>query len=207
MAPPTTAAADKREGKRPAPPEEHPTAAAATEGETAGQQAAGGAEGSGSGYDGGDLVLVTDCGTEVLLSRSAARMSTAILHMMEDDCAGGRVPVAGVDAGVLRLVVAYCERHAPHYDAVASAARLRDPFPPFPIEFPIANPAIRPVTDPGPDPHGLEAWDKKFIANLPDNSALFAVILVSNQPHPTGAFYALLPSSPNGERSLIKKRN
>lgn len=181
MAPPATAA-DKRDGKRPAPPEEDPTvdsAAATADGETTEQQAAGGAEGSGGG--GGDLVLVTDCGTEVRLSRSAARMSTAILHMMEDGCAEGRVPVKGVDAGVLRLVVAYCERHAPHYDPVASAARLRDPFPPFPIEFPRGTHAIRPVTDPGPDPHGLEAWDKKFIADLPDNSALFAVILVSNR--------------------------
>jgi S-phase kinase-associated protein 1 len=174
MAPPA-AAADKREGKRPMPPEGDPAAAAAA-GETTEQeaQAAGGAEA------GDDLVLVADCGAEVRLTRSAARMSTTILHMM-DDCAEGRVPVAGVHAGVLRLVAAYCERHAPHYDPEASAARLRDPFPPFSIDFRPTAHAIRPVTDPGPDPHGLEAWDEKFIADLPDNSALFAVILVSNR--------------------------
>ncbi|KAG2548887.1 SKP1-like protein 13 [Panicum virgatum] len=162
MAPPATAA-DRREGKRPT--EEHPAAAAAVGGAEAG--------------DGDDLVLVADCGAEVRLSRSAARMSTTIVHMM-DDCAEGRVPVAGVHAGVLRLMAAYCERHAPHYDPAASAARLRDPFPPFPIEFAPAAHPIRPVTDPGPDPHGLEAWDYKFIADLPDNSALFAVILAAN---------------------------
>ncbi|CAN6299305.1 unnamed protein product [Urochloa humidicola] len=171
MAPPATAA-EKREGKRPMPPEEDPAAA----------PAAGGAEGaeSGAAAGGDDLVLVADCGTEVRLSRSAARMSTAILHVMEDGCAEGSIPVAGVDAFILRLVAAYCERHAPHYDPVASAARLRDPFPPFPIDFPPAHHAIRPVTDPGPDPHGLEAFDKKFIADLPDNSALYAVILAAN---------------------------
>ncbi|RLN15428.1 SKP1-like protein 13 [Panicum miliaceum] len=174
MAPPA-AAADKREGKRPMPPEGDP--AAATAGETTEQkaQAAGGAEAG----DRDDLVLVADCGAEVRLSRSAARMSTTILHMM-DDCTEGRVPVAGVHAGVLRLVAAYCERHAPHYDPEASAARLRDTFPPFPIDFRPTAHAIRPVTDPGPDPHGLEAWDEKFIADLPDNSALFAVILAAN---------------------------
>ncbi|RLN41111.1 SKP1-like protein 13 [Panicum miliaceum] len=173
MAPPATAA-DKREGKRPMPPEGDPAAAA---GETTEQepQAAGGAEAG----DGDDLVLVADCGAEVRLSRSAARMSSTILHMM-DDCAEGRVPVAGVHAGVLRLVAAYCEQHAPHYDLAASAARLRDLFPPFPIDFTPAAHAIRPVTDPGPDPHGLEAWDEKFISDLPDNSALFAVILAAN---------------------------
>ncbi|KAF8722914.1 hypothetical protein HU200_022051 [Digitaria exilis] len=171
MAPPV-AAADKREGKRPMAPEEDPAAAAIADGDTA-EQAAGGA-------DSDDLVLVAECGTEVRLSRSAARMSTTILHMMEDGCAEGRVPVKGVHAGTLRMVVAYCERHAPHYDPAASAARLRNPFPPFPIDFPNAANAIRPVTDPGPDPHGLEAWDKKFIGDLPDNSALFAIILAAN---------------------------
>ncbi|OEL14938.1 SKP1-like protein 11 [Dichanthelium oligosanthes] len=176
MAPPgAAAAADKREGKRPAHPEEEPTPAAAADGETAGQeQPAAGVD------EGDDLTLVADCGTEVRLSRAAARMSTAILHMMEDGCAEGRVPVRDVHASVLRLVVAYCEKHAPHYDPAASAARLRDPFPPFPIDFPPTNHAIRPVTDPGPDPHGLDAWDHKFIADLPDNSALFAVIIAAN---------------------------
>ncbi|CAM0145776.1 unnamed protein product [Urochloa decumbens] len=169
MAPPATTA-----DKRPMPPEDDPTAAADG-------APAGGAEGAEAGASGGDdLVLVTDCGTEVRLSRSAARMSTAILHAMEDGCAEGRVPVTGVDAGVLRLVAAYCEKHAPHYDPVASAAKLRDPFPPFPIDFPPAHHAIRPVTDPGPDPHGLEAFDQKFIRDLPDNSALYAVILAAN---------------------------
>ncbi|CAN6323898.1 unnamed protein product [Urochloa humidicola] len=177
MAPPATAA-EKREGKRPMPPEEDPTAAA--DGAAASAGAAKGAEAGAAAGDGDDLILVTDCGTEVRLSRSAARMSTAILHVMEDGCAEGRVPVRDVDAGVLRLVAAYCEKHAPHYDPVASAARLRDPFPPFPIDFPPTHHAIRPVTDPGPDPHGLEAWDEKFIRDLPDNSALYAVILAAN---------------------------
>ena len=173
MAPPATAAG-KREGKRTMPPQGDPADAAAVGATTEQEpQAAGGAEA-------GDLVLVADCGAEVRLSRSAARMSTTIVHMM-DDCAEGRVPVAGVHAGVLRLVAAYCERHAPHYDPAASAARLRDPFPPFPIDFTPTAHAIRPVTDPGPDPHGLEAWDDKFISDLPDNAALFAVILVSNR--------------------------
>ncbi|WVZ59077.1 hypothetical protein U9M48_009278 [Paspalum notatum var. saurae] len=132
------------------------------------------------GGDGEDLVLMAECGTEVRLSRAAARMSTTMLHALDDDCAGGRIPVAGVHPSILRLVAAYCERHAPHYDAVASAARLREPFPPFPIDFPPDRYAIRPVTDPGPDPHGLEAWNKKFIADLRDNSTLFALIIVSD---------------------------
>ncbi|KAJ1295462.1 hypothetical protein BS78_01G226300, partial [Paspalum vaginatum] len=132
------------------------------------------------GGDGEDLVLVADCGTEVRLSRPAARMSTTMLHATDDDCAGGRIPVTGVHPSILRLVAAYCERHAPHYDPVASAARLREPFPPFPIDFPPVKCAIRPVTDPGPDPHGLEAWDRKFIADLRDNSTLFALIIAAN---------------------------
>ncbi|KAG2537920.1 SKP1-like protein 13 [Panicum virgatum] len=168
MAPPATAA-----GKRTMPPQGDPADAAAVGATTEQEpQAAGGAEA-------GDLVLVADCGAEVRLSRPAARMSSTTVHML-DDCAEGRVPVAGVHAGVLRLVAAYCERHAPHYDPAASAARLRDPFPPFPIDFPPTAHAIRPVTDPGPDPHGLEAWDDNFISDLPDNAALFAVILAAN---------------------------
>lgn len=131
---------------------------------------------------GRDLRLVADCGTEVRLSRSAARMSKTLLDMMEAGCAEGPVPIAGAGAGTLRLVAAYCERHAPHYDPVASAARLRDPFPPFPIDFTPPTYAIPPVTQLHPDPHGLEAWDRKFIADLPDNSALFNLIIVSNPP-------------------------
>jgi S-phase kinase-associated protein 1 len=109
-------------------------------------------------------------------------MSTMLLGMMEAGCADGGIPIKGADAGTLRLVAAYCEKHAPHYDPVASAARLRDPFPPFPIDFTPVAYAVKPVTQLDPDPHGLEAWDHKFISDLPDNSALFNLIIVSHPP-------------------------
>lgn len=141
------------------------------------QHAAGG---EGVEVGGGDLRLVAECGTEVRLSRSAARMSTMLLDMMEAGCAEGGIPIKGADAGMLRLVAAYCEKHAPHYDPVASAARLRDPFPPFPIDFTPVAYAVKPVTQLDPDPHGLEAWDHKFISDLPDNSALFNLIIIAN---------------------------
>lgn len=166
---PAVPAASKSEGKRPMPSEEGPTDAATAEPKPLNGEAAG-----------GDLVLVADCGTEVRLSRPAARMSTTILHMMEDDCAEGRIPIKDVHHTILRLVVAYCEKHAPHYDPVASAARLREPFPPFPIEFTPPHYSVKPVTETHPDPHGLEAWDHKFISDLPNNSTLFAVIIAAN---------------------------
>ncbi|KAL6640969.1 hypothetical protein ACP70R_019150 [Stipagrostis hirtigluma subsp. patula] len=128
----------------------------------------------------GDLVLVAECGTELRASRPAARMSTMLRGMMEGDCAAGRIAIPDVPAGVLRTVLEYCERHAPHYDPDAAAARDRDPFPPFPIDLAPSTHAIRPVTEPEPDPHGLEAWDKEFIAAVPDNSTLFGIILAAN---------------------------
>lgn len=136
-----------------------------------------------AGGEGGDILLVADCGTEVPLSRSAARMSKTILGAMEVHCAGCRVPVVNVDASILRLVAAYCEKHGPHYDLAASAASLRDPFPAFPIDFTPAMYTVKPVTELHPDPHGLKAWDEKLISDLPDNSTLFALIIVSNRTH------------------------
>jgi S-phase kinase-associated protein 1 len=150
------------------------------------------AEGEGVVEVGGDLRLVAECGTEVRLSRSAARMSTMLLGMIEAGCADGGIPINGADVGTLRLVAAYCEKHAPHYDPVASAARLRDPFPPFPIEFTPPTYAIKPVTHPDPDPHGLEAWDHKFISDFRDNSALFNLIIVSKVTRRTDRCFPFL---------------
>ena len=65
---------------------------------------------------GGDIVPEAGCSTEVRLSRSAARMSTMLLQMMEGGCAEGGVPIEGANAGILRLVATYCKKHGPHYD-------------------------------------------------------------------------------------------
>ncbi|TVU01133.1 hypothetical protein EJB05_53432 [Eragrostis curvula] len=168
----STAAVDK--GKRPMYPEDDPTDGVAAAGEKQPAEEGEGAEGRDD-----DLVLVTESGTELRLSRLAARMSTMLSGMMEGDCAEGRIPVPNVDAGILRLVVAYCEKHAPHYDP-ESAGRDRDPFPPFPIDLTPATHAIKPVTEPDPDPHGLKAWDQQFIPAGMDNSILFAIILMDD---------------------------
>jgi S-phase kinase-associated protein 1 len=116
------------------------------------EQHAAGGEGSVEG--GGDLRLLEECGTEVRLSRSAAWMSATLLGMIEAGCAEGGIPIKGADAGSLCLVAAYCEKHAPHYDPVASEAKLRDPLPPFPIDFMPASYAVKPITQLDPDPHG-----------------------------------------------------
>jgi hypothetical protein len=72
-------------------------------------------------------------------------MSTTLLGIMDGGCAEGGIPIEGVDAGILRLGAAYSKKHGPYYDPVASAARLRDPFPPFPIDFTLAT--VKPVTE------------------------------------------------------------
>jgi len=136
----------------------------ATDAATTKQEQQHAAGGEGVEVSGDNLRLVAECGTEVRLSRSAARMSTTLLDMIEAGCAEGGIPIKGADAGTLRLVAAYCEKHAPHYDPVASAARLRDPFPPFPIDFTPAPYAVKPVTQLDPDPHGLKAWDRSSSA-------------------------------------------
>ncbi|XP_062205628.1 SKP1-like protein 5 [Phragmites australis] len=187
-----SAAAD--DDKRPMSPEEEPTdatAAAETKPSSASEpevgdeekkreQAQGGEGAEGDGDGDGELVLVTECGTELRLSRCAARMSSMLLGMMEGGCAGGRIAIPGVHAGILRMVAAYCEKHAPHYDPVAADARDRDPFPPFTIDLTPATHRIKPVTEPDPDPHGLKAWDQEFISAGVDNSTLFAIIIAAN---------------------------
>ncbi|KAL6842371.1 hypothetical protein ACP4OV_027798 [Aristida adscensionis] len=135
------------------------------------------AEGEAGGED-GELVLVTECGTELRLSRPAARMSAMLRGMMEGDCAAGRIAIPDVPAGILRLVLRYCEKHAPHYDP--DAPLYRDPFPPFPVDLAPSTHAVKPVTELDPDPHGLDAWDKEFITSGVDNSILFAIILAAN---------------------------
>uniref|UniRef100_A0A0D9XK06 SKP1-like protein n=1 Tax=Leersia perrieri TaxID=77586 RepID=A0A0D9XK06_9ORYZ len=172
----TATAAEDRKGKRPMNPEEDeaeaataaPPAAAAQEGEVKEQ-----------GEEGEKLLLVTDDGEEVRISVAAGRVSAMLRGMIEDDCATGRIPVQGVHADVLKLIVEYCEKHAPHFDPEASA-RDRYPFPPFPVELPPSASSIKPVTfvDPDADPHGLKAFDKKFLDV--DNSTLFEIIMAAN---------------------------
>lgn len=185
----STAAAAK--GKRPMYPETDPTDAApapAAEVKPLSDPKVGGAEGKkpaaeregeeGCGADDG-LVLVAACGTEFRISRTAAQMSAMLNGMMEGCCAEGPIRVQDVDAGILRMVIAYCEKHGPYYDP-ATAGRERDPFPPFPIDLTPATHTIKPVTEPDPDPHGLNSWDQDFITVGIDNTTLFAIILVSN---------------------------
>ncbi|GJN20711.1 hypothetical protein PR202_gb08121 [Eleusine coracana subsp. coracana] len=176
------AAVDK--GKRPMHPEDDPTAVAAeaklsslSDPEEKKPAAEGEGVEGGAGAD--DLVLVTECGTEFRISRMAAQMSAMLYGMIESDCAEGRIRVPGVDAGILRMVLAFCEKHGPYYDP-ATAGQDRDPFPPFPIDLSPANHAIKPVTEPDPDPHGLKSWDQEFITAGIDNSTLFAIILAAN---------------------------
>uniref|UniRef100_A0A0E0M805 SKP1-like protein n=1 Tax=Oryza punctata TaxID=4537 RepID=A0A0E0M805_ORYPU len=169
MASTTAADADDHKGKRPLTPEEAdeaavpPPPAATAQGEEEAEK----------------LVLVSDDGVEVLASVAAARVSKTLHGMIEDECATGRIPITGVHSDVLALLVEYCERHAPHYDPEASA-RDRYPFPPFPVELPPNASSIKPVTfvDPDADPHGLKAFDKKFLDV--DNSTLFEIIMAAN---------------------------
>lgn len=123
------------------------------------------------------LVLVSEDGVEVPISRPAARMSHMLRLLMEDACADGPIPATNVHSDVLRLVVEYCEKHGPHYDPEASE-RARNPFPPFPVELSPTVSSIKPVTYVDPDPHRLKDWDKDFIAL--DNSTLFEIILAAN---------------------------
>uniref|UniRef100_A0A0E0BAX3 SKP1-like protein n=1 Tax=Oryza glumipatula TaxID=40148 RepID=A0A0E0BAX3_9ORYZ len=162
----STTAADDHKGKRPLTPEEADEAAAAPPPAAAEEE-------------GEKLVLVSDDGVEVLASVAAARVSKTLRGMIEDECATGAIPIAGVHSDVLALLVEYCERHAPHYDPEASD-RDRYPFPPFPVELPPTASSIKPVTfvDPDADPHGLKAFDKKFLDV--DNSTLFEIIMAAN---------------------------
>lgn len=123
------------------------------------------------------LVLVSEDGVEVPISRAAARMSHMLRLLMEDACADGPIPATNVHSDVLQLVVEYCEKHGPHYDPEASE-RARNPFPPFPVELSPTVSSIKPVTYVDPDPHRLKDWDKDFIAL--DNSTLFEIILAAN---------------------------
>ncbi|KAF0929727.1 hypothetical protein E2562_024419 [Oryza meyeriana var. granulata] len=180
----STTAGEDRKGKRPMTPEEEAAAARAT---TPAAPAAAAQEeeerkGQGEGEteeEGEKLVLVSDDGVEVRVSVAAARVSNTLRGMIEDGCATGRIPIMGVHPDVLALIAEYCEKHAPHYDPEASA-RDRYPFPPFPVDLPPSASSIKPVTfvDPDADPHGLKAFDKKFLDV--DNSTLFEIIMAAN---------------------------
>lgn len=91
------------------------------------------------------LVLLAQDGVEVRISEPAARMSQMLRHMIEDCCAGYRIPTPDVYSDVLERVVHYCEKHGPYYDPQASE-RDRHPFPPFPVELTPAVSSIKPVT-------------------------------------------------------------
>jgi S-phase kinase-associated protein 1 len=174
-------AADNK-GKRPMYPEDDltevkPSLPSDPEAGSAGEKKP---EGEGAEGGGDDLLLVTECGTELRFSRLAARMSTMLYGMMEVGCAVGRIRVPDIDAGTLRLVAAYCEKHGPYYDP-ATACRDRDTFLPLPIDFMPAAHAIKPVTEPDPDPHGLNSWDQEFITVGIDITTLCSILLVSNR--------------------------
>jgi hypothetical protein len=87
-------------------------------------------EGDDAEDDGGDdLVLVTDCGTELRLSQLVVQMSTMLSFMADDDLVlvtDGCIHIPNVDADILWMVVAYCEKHKPYYDPV-TVGEDRDP--------------------------------------------------------------------------------
>ncbi|KAL0298926.1 UNVERIFIED_CONTAM: E3 ubiquitin ligase complex SCF subunit sconC [Sesamum calycinum] len=58
------------------------------------------------------LILKSSDGEEFSISKSAAGLSVAIKNMMEDDCAGGVIPLPLVDGGTLARVITYLNKHA-----------------------------------------------------------------------------------------------
>uniref|UniRef100_J3N2V7 SKP1-like protein n=1 Tax=Oryza brachyantha TaxID=4533 RepID=J3N2V7_ORYBR len=159
-------AAEDRKGKRPMAPEEEEEEAAAA-GEAVEEEEV------------QKLLLVSDDGVEFRVPAASARLSKILSGMIEEGCADGRIPVSGVHSDVLAMLVEYCDKHAPHYDPNASA-RHRYPFPPFPVDLSPSASSISPVTfiNPNADPHGLNAFDKKFLDV--DNSTLFEIIMAAD---------------------------
>ncbi|KAK4430964.1 SKP1-like protein 1B [Sesamum alatum] len=58
------------------------------------------------------LTLKSSDGQEFSISESAAVLSIAIENMVEDDCAGGVIPLPLVDGGTLARVITYLNKHA-----------------------------------------------------------------------------------------------
>ncbi|KAL0303393.1 UNVERIFIED_CONTAM: SKP1-like protein 1B [Sesamum radiatum] len=58
------------------------------------------------------LILKSSDGQEFSISESAAGLSVAIRNMVEDDCAGGVIPLPLVDGGTLARVITYLNKHA-----------------------------------------------------------------------------------------------
>ncbi|KAL5231719.1 hypothetical protein ABZP36_030495 [Zizania latifolia] len=132
----------------------------------------------GESKEGSTLVLVVEDGVEVHISKAGAQLSQTLCLMTVDGCPTERIPIQGVCSDVLKLIVEYCEKHAPYFDPEASAQN-HCPIWPFPIELPPSAFNNKYITfiDPNADPHGLKAFNKEFFSV--DNSTLFEIMLLN----------------------------
>ncbi|CAN0923057.1 SKP1-like protein 11 [Linum grandiflorum] len=57
------------------------------------------------------ITLISSDGQTFQVEESVAIESQTIKHMIEDDCAGGDIPLPNVESKILAKVIEYCKKH------------------------------------------------------------------------------------------------
>ncbi|CAN0922913.1 SKP1-like protein 11 [Linum grandiflorum] len=57
------------------------------------------------------ITLISSDGQTFEVEESVAIESQTIKHMIEDDCAGGNIPLPNVESKILAKVIEYCKKH------------------------------------------------------------------------------------------------